>query len=63
MTSELDEREKGHVTISVYHTWIKAAGGILVGVLILLSFALLEGVNILSKWWLVSCYMSKFCPV
>jgi len=52
MTSELDEREKGHVTISVYHTWIKAAGGILVGVLILLSFALVEGVNILSKWWL-----------
>ncbi len=52
MTNELVEREKGHVTFDVYLSWCKAAGGIVIGVLIVLGFALDQGISITSKWWL-----------
>lgn len=57
MTSELGEREKGDVTSEVYYTWAKAAGGIVVGVCIILAFALDQSINVCSKWWLT--YWSK----
>ena len=57
MTSELGEREKGNVTSEVYFTWARAAGGIFIGICILLSFAIDQSINVGSKWWLT--YWSK----
>jgi len=52
MTDEFKEREKGAVDRLVYISWSKAAGGISVGVTILSMFAGVEGLQVLSKWWL-----------
>jgi len=52
MTSELQEREKGHVDLKVYLAWGKAAGGIPVALFIFLGYFTDQSVNILSKWWL-----------
>lgn len=51
MTEEI--REKGHVDLEIYLSWFRAAGGaILVPFLILFSFAMGEGAQVLSNWWL-----------
>lgn len=52
MTSELQEREKGHVNVDVYVAWAKAAGGTVIGLLLFLGYATDQGANIGSKWWL-----------
>eukprot|EP00560_Eucampia_antarctica_P007002 CAMPEP_0197828720 /NCGR_PEP_ID=MMETSP1437-20131217/5242_1 /TAXON_ID=49252 ORGANISM="Eucampia antarctica, Strain CCMP1452" /NCGR_SAMPLE_ID=MMETSP1437 /ASSEMBLY_ACC=CAM_ASM_001096 /LENGTH=1315 /DNA_ID=CAMNT_0043430055 /DNA_START=350 /DNA_END=4300 /DNA_ORIENTATION=+ len=52
MTSELNEREKGHVGFAVYVSWAESAGGAWIGVLIIMAFGLVETINISSKWWL-----------
>lgn len=45
MTSELMEREKGHVTAEVYFAWAKAAGGICIAVCVLFSYAFDQGLR------------------
>jgi len=50
MTKE--EREIGHVSWDVYLSWAKHAGGVYVFVAIIAAFSCVEGVNVLSKWWL-----------
>lgn len=50
MTEET--RKTGHVGLSVYLSWAKAAGGIFVPVAILAVFSLGEGMSVLTKWWL-----------
>lgn len=57
MTSELVEREKGHVTSEVYFAWAKAAGGVFIAFCILFSYAIDQGLSVGSKWWLT--YWSK----
>jgi len=52
MTSELQEREKGHVGLDVYRRWIKAGGGMVVAILILLGYAADQALSVTSKWWL-----------
>ena len=52
MTNELVEREKGHVTFEVYLRWCRAAGGLVLGISVLLAFAIDQGISIISKWWL-----------
>jgi len=52
MTDEFKERVKGSVDRAVYIAWAKSAGGISVGVLILAMFVGVEGLNVMSKWWL-----------
>jgi len=52
MTSELQEREKGHVGLDVYRRWIKAAGGMGVAFFILLCYAADQALSVTSKWWL-----------
>ena len=52
MTDEFKERSTGSVDWKVYYAWANAGGGLLVGVSILALFALVEGFNVLSKWWL-----------
>jgi len=52
MTNEMDEREKGHVGIEVYWSWIEAAGGIGVALLVLLGFTIDQSLSIASKWFL-----------
>jgi ATP-binding cassette subfamily C (CFTR/MRP) protein 1 len=52
MTSELGEREKGQVTSEVYLTWAKAAGGTLVGIVVILAYIVDQGIGVASKWWL-----------
>ena len=51
-TDEFTEREIGHVSLAVYASWARAAGGIWVAFLILLATTNVEGINILSRWWL-----------
>lgn len=52
MTSELLEREIGHVDKSIYFAWATAAGGYWVPFVIVFIYAVAEGVTVLSKWWL-----------
>lgn len=50
MEIEQSEREKGHVDLQVYVAWAKAAGGILIAILLLIGYATDRGVSIASKW-------------
>jgi ABC-type multidrug transport system ATPase subunit len=50
MTEET--RSTGHVGKDVYLAWAKAAGGYWVPFVIVLTFGSVEGINVLSKWWL-----------
>ena len=52
MTDEMKEREIGAVDFDVYISWAKAAGGVWVGILMILFYGGVEGINVLSKWWL-----------
>eukprot|EP00581_Thalassiosira_minuscula_P016410 CAMPEP_0183715472 /NCGR_PEP_ID=MMETSP0737-20130205/9671_1 /TAXON_ID=385413 /ORGANISM="Thalassiosira miniscula, Strain CCMP1093" /LENGTH=1569 /DNA_ID=CAMNT_0025944567 /DNA_START=70 /DNA_END=4779 /DNA_ORIENTATION=+ len=52
MSDEFKEREKGSVNREVYLSWARAAGGVHVGVSILLFFVVVESLNVTSKWWL-----------
>jgi len=51
-TDELLERDIGEVTLSVYLSWAKAAGGTFVFLLIIFSYGAVEVINVLSRWWL-----------
>jgi ABC-type sugar transport system ATPase subunit len=48
----VESRHTGHVDANMYYSWARAAGGIVVPITILLSFILVEGVTVLSSWWL-----------
>lgn len=50
MTEE--SRSVGHVKAAVYLAWSKAAGGYWVPAVLILMFGLVEGINVISKWWL-----------
>jgi ATP-binding cassette subfamily C (CFTR/MRP) protein 1 len=50
MTEET--RKEGHVGFSVYTAWSRAAGGLYVPIVILLSFTATEGISVLSNWWI-----------
>lgn len=50
MTEET--RLTGHVSLSVYWTWAKAAGGVMVPLVIIVTFAIGEGTQVLSNWFL-----------
>jgi ABC-type multidrug transport system fused ATPase/permease subunit len=50
MTEET--RLTGHVSLSVYWSWAKAAGGIVVPFIVFITFALGEGLQVLSNWFL-----------
>jgi ABC-type multidrug transport system fused ATPase/permease subunit len=50
MTEET--RLTGHVSVSVYWSWAKAAGGIVVPFTVFITFALGEGLQVLSNWFL-----------
>ena len=50
MTEEA--RQVGHVSLGVYMSWVKAAGGLIAPIVIVLSFSATEGINILSNWWI-----------
>jgi ABC-type multidrug transport system ATPase subunit len=50
MTEET--RSTGHVGMDVYLAWVKAAGGYWVPIVLVLTFGSIEGINVLSKWWL-----------
>jgi ATP-binding cassette subfamily C (CFTR/MRP) protein 1 len=52
LTDELLERDVGHVTLSVYLSWARAAGGAVVFFLIIFSYGAVEAINVLSRWWL-----------
>lgn len=47
-----ETRQTGHVSLGVYVSWSRAAGGLWVPLAILLSFAVGESLNVLSNWWL-----------
>lgn len=48
----VEARKSGHVEAQIYYSWARAAGGAIVPILILFSFAVVEGVTVLSNWWL-----------
>jgi ATP-binding cassette subfamily C (CFTR/MRP) protein 1 len=49
----VEARKTGHVGASMYYSWARAAGGtVIVPVTILISYAVVEGVTVLSSWWL-----------
>ncbi|VEU33619.1 unnamed protein product [Pseudo-nitzschia multistriata] len=48
----IEERSTGRVGIDVYFYWARAAGGIWVPLAIVLAFAAVECIGVLSKWWL-----------
>ena len=52
MTDEFKERKKGSVDRDVYMAWADSAGGVSVGVSILLLFTIVEALTVSSKWWL-----------
>lgn len=52
MTDEFAERATGDVSLEVYLSWARAAGGAWVGVAIIVFYLVVEGINVLSKWWL-----------
>jgi ATP-binding cassette subfamily C (CFTR/MRP) protein 1 len=52
MTDEMQERETGTVSLSVYLTWAKAAGGYWVIGVLFAAFAVSEGSTLLSNWFL-----------
>lgn len=47
-----EDREVGDVSSAVYATWATAAGGLLVGVYILIYFSAGESTSVLSSYWL-----------
>lgn len=52
MSDEFKERVVGSVEQQVYVDWAKAAGGLTIGVCILVLFVFVEALTVLSKWWL-----------
>eukprot|EP01041_Mallomonas_annulata_P007311 gene7311-14905_t len=47
-----EDRESGSVDRAVYMSWARAAGGMISTALLVSSFALGEGLLLLSSWWL-----------
>jgi hypothetical protein len=47
-----EEREMGHVDSKVYAKWASAAGGVSVGITIILLFGISEVVSVIASWWL-----------
>jgi len=52
MTDEAKERATGHVDRKIYLAWGRAAGGVWVPFVIVVSYGAVECINVLSKWWL-----------
>jgi len=52
MTDEMKEREVGSVGLKVYKAWAVAAGGITVGIAIILCYLGVESLNVSARWWL-----------
>jgi hypothetical protein len=52
MTDEMAEREIGKVGAKVYLTWARAAGGLWIVIPLFLVFAVGQGSQIFSNWWL-----------
>eukprot|EP00804_Cyclotella_cryptica_P002770 CCRYP_021220-RD/>CCRYP_021220-RD protein AED:0.04 eAED:0.04 QI:576/1/1/1/1/0.85/7/1584/1189 len=52
MSDEFKERVVGSVEKQVYVDWAKAAGGLTIGVYILVLFIFVEALTVSSKWWL-----------
>ena len=52
ITDEMEEREIGAVDFDVYMSWAKSAGGVWVGIFMISFYVAVEGINVLSKWWL-----------
>lgn len=52
MTDELKERSTGNVSLDIYLAWVRASGGVWVGVLIISLYLGVGGIDVLSKWWL-----------
>jgi ATP-binding cassette, subfamily C (CFTR/MRP), member 1 len=50
MTEEA--REEGNVDIGIYWSWIQAAGGNIVPILVFITFFAFEAMSVLSNWWL-----------
>eukprot|EP01039_Chlorochromonas_danica_P007900 gene7900-8715_t len=47
-----EEREVGDVDMKIYMKWATAAGGAMVGLIIIFNFYLGEAISVLSSWWL-----------
>lgn len=47
-----EERAMGHVSREVYIEWARASGGIPIALFIIFSYLAVEGVNVLSQWYL-----------
>jgi len=52
MTDELRERKTGQVSHKVYVAWAKAAGGMWIPLVMLVTFGSTEGLRVMSTWWL-----------
>lgn len=48
----VEERSQGHVHLSVYLAWSKAAGGTWLPAVLLIAYGLVECIQVGSKWWL-----------
>jgi len=48
----IEERSQGHVDISVYLAWARAAGGTWLPIFIILAYGAVECIQVASKWWL-----------
>ncbi|XP_078526662.1 ATP-binding cassette sub-family C member 12 isoform X2 [Lissotriton helveticus] len=44
--------QEGSVSAQTYHHYIKAAGGYIVAILVILLFMLMIGISVFSNWWL-----------
>jgi ABC-type glutathione transport system ATPase component len=47
-----EARETGQVGFKVYVSWFKAAGGLWVPAVVIISFTATEAITVLSNWWL-----------
>jgi ATP-binding cassette subfamily C (CFTR/MRP) protein 1 len=47
-----EDREIGDVSAAVYAKWARAAGGIVVGVMMIVLYFSAEAVSVLASWWL-----------
>lgn len=50
--TKAEDREVGKVTIDVYKTWARAAGGVQMGVAIIVLFVFAELIQVLASFWL-----------
>jgi ABC-type multidrug transport system ATPase subunit len=48
----IEDRQVGDVSWSVYKSWMIAAGGIIMVILIVSLFVIAESTNVMTSWWL-----------